>query len=74
MTYSTLQGKNRRTPPNWAVRQRHLFDLMDRAAVRFVKHATRPDGTLIQRTECTSMHGTHTLSYTHLTLPTTPYL
>lgn len=58
MTYSTLQGKSRRTPPNWAVRQRHLFDLMDRAAVRFVKHATRPDGTLIQRTEWTSMDGT----------------
>ena len=31
---------------------------MDRAAVPFVKHATRPDGTLIQRSVWTSVDGT----------------
>jgi len=31
---------------------------MDRAAVPFVNHATRPDGTLIQRSVWTSMDGT----------------
>ncbi len=54
----TLIAGTRRNPPNWAVRQRDLIALMDRAALPFVKHATRPDGTLIQRTVWTSMDGT----------------
>ena len=58
MTIATVQASSRRNPPDWAVRQRALIDTMDRAAVPFVKHATRPDGTLIQRTVWTSMDGT----------------
>ena len=55
---SILRAEGRTAPPHWAVRQRHLIDLMDRAAVPFTRHATRPDGTLIQRTVWTSMDGT----------------
>ena len=58
MTEAVLRAEGRAAPPHWAVRQRHLIDLMDRAAVRFTGHATRPDGTLIQRTVWTSMDGT----------------
>ena len=45
-------------PPTWALRQRHLIELMDRAALKFTEQATRPDGTLIWRTQWTSMDGT----------------
>ena len=55
---TTVQASGRRTTPEWAVRQRALIDMMDRAAIPFVDHATRPDGTLIQRTVWTSMDGT----------------
>ena len=58
MTITTVKAGSRRNPPDWAVRQRALIDTMDRAAVPFVKHATRPDGTLIQRSVWTSMDGT----------------
>ena len=58
MTTATVQASPRRTPPNWAVSQRALIDTMERAAVPFVEHATRPDGTLIQRSVWTSMDGT----------------
>jgi hypothetical protein len=58
MTIPTVVTSGRQVPPAWAVRQRELIARMDRAAVPFTKHATRPDGTLIQRTEWTSMDGT----------------
>ena len=58
MAYVTLEARNRRNPPNWAVRQRELMALMDRAALPFVQHSTRPDGTLVFRSEWTSMDGT----------------
>ena len=54
----TLAAGNRATPPNWAVRQRHLIDLMDRAAVPFVEHSLRKDGQLVYRSEWNSMDGT----------------
>jgi len=54
----TLTATNRATPPNWAVRQRALIDLMDRAAVPFVEHSTHEDGQLVFRSEWTSMDGT----------------
>lgn len=54
----TLTTTNRATPPNWAVRQRALIDLMDRAAVPFVEHSTHEDGQLVFRSEWTSMDGT----------------
>lgn len=53
-----IMAEGRRTPPAWAVRQRDLIAQMDRAALPFTAHAARPDGTLIQRTEWTSMDGT----------------
>ena len=58
MTCATLAAKTRQQPPDWAVRQRQLIAVMDRAAHPFVEHSTRPDGTLIQRTVWTSMDGT----------------
>ena len=58
MTIPHVAAAGRSAPPDWAVRQRELMALMDRAARRFVDHATRPDGTLIQRTAWTSMDGT----------------
>jgi len=58
MPTPTLKATGRQNPPNWAVRQRQLMALMDRAARPFVEHSTRPDGTLIQRTVWTSMDGT----------------
>ena len=50
MSNPELRVDGRRTPPDWAVRQRDLIAQMNRSALRFVDHATRPDGTLIQRT------------------------
>ena len=58
VTMATIQSGPRMNPPDWAVQQRALMDIMDRAAVPFVHHATRPDGTLIQRSVWTSMDGT----------------
>ncbi len=54
----TLSVNGRRTSPNWAIRQRDLISLIDRAALPFTEHATRADGTLIQRSSWTSMDGT----------------
>ena len=51
----SLGGRN--TPPSWALRQRHLFDLMDRAAPKFVERYSRPDGTFIWRDEWPGMDG-----------------
>ena len=58
MSPVTLEAKTRRNPPTWAVRQRELISLMNRAALPFVEHSTRPDGTLIWRSNWTSMDGT----------------
>jgi len=53
----TLEVNGRSTPPEWAIRQRHLFDLMNRAAPKFVERYTRSDGTLIWRDEWPGMDG-----------------
>ena len=58
MPTPTLRSVDRQRPPNWAVRQRDLINVMNLAAVPFVDYSTRPDGTLIQRTVWTSMDGT----------------
>jgi len=58
MTITTITTQDRVNPPNWAIRQRELIRLMDRAALPFVAHSTRSDGTLDWRTEWTSMDGT----------------
>jgi len=54
---TTIQVTGREPPPTWAVRQRYLIELMDRAAVDFVERYTRPDGTLIWRKEWPGMDG-----------------
>lgn len=54
---ATIQVTGRQNPPNWAVKQRHLIDLMDRAATFFVERYTRPDGTLVWRKEWPGMDG-----------------
>ena len=51
----TLTAAKRATPLDWAVRQRHLIDIMDRAAVPFVDHSLCEDGQLVYRSEGTSM-------------------
>ena len=65
----TIEVTGRRNPPNWAVRQRHLIDLMNRAAVTFAARSTRPDGTLLWRTRWTSMDGTDNGSESFLSYP-----
>src|SRR5207249_3617687 len=44
-------------PPDWALRQRHLIDAMNEAAVAFVRRYTREDGTLVWRDEWPGMDG-----------------
>ena len=61
--------EKRCSPPDWAVRQRALIAAMDRAVWPFVEHATRPDGTLIQRSVWTSMDGTDNGYEAFLSLP-----
>ncbi|MBT6143837.1 MAG: hypothetical protein HOH74_00330, partial [Gemmatimonadetes bacterium] len=51
-------AQGRRTTPDWAIGQRHLIQAMDQAAIPFVDHATREDGSLVQRSVWTSMDGT----------------
>jgi hypothetical protein len=54
---TTIEVTGRRSPPGWAIGQRYLIDLMDRAARDFVQRYTRPDGTLIWREEWPGMDG-----------------
>jgi len=54
---TTIAVTGRQNPPNWAVKQRHLIDLLDRAATLFVERYTRPDGTLVWRKEWPGMDG-----------------
>ena len=53
----SVEVAGRQPPPNWAVKQRHLIDLMDRAARTFVEKYTRPDGTFVWRKEWPGMDG-----------------
>jgi hypothetical protein len=55
--WTTLEVNGRAAPPDWAVKQRYLIDLMDRAALDFVERYTRPDGTLIWRERWPGMDG-----------------
>ena len=57
MIMETIEFDGRSTPPEWAIRQRHLIDQMNRAAPKFVERYTRPDGTLIWRDEWPGMDG-----------------
>jgi hypothetical protein len=53
----TIEARGRVHPPDWAVKQRYLIDLMNEAAVAFVERYTRSDGTLIWRDEWPGMDG-----------------
>jgi hypothetical protein len=54
----TFTAQGRRTPPDWATRQRQLLATMEQAAAPFVEHSSHPDGQLIWRSQWTSMDGT----------------
>ena len=51
----TAVATGRCVPPEWAVRQRYLIEMMDHAAPYFLARTTRPDGTLIWRKEWPGM-------------------
>jgi hypothetical protein len=55
--WMTIVCEGRTHPPSWAVRQRHLIDVMNEAAVDFVARYTRPDGTLVWRDLWPGMDG-----------------
>lgn len=65
----TLEIKGRSTAPEWAVRQRQLFDQMNRAAPRFVDKYTRADGTFIWRDEWPGMDGSDDGYEAYLSFP-----
>ena len=65
----TIAISGRSTPPEWAIRQRYLFDQMNRAAPKFVERYTRPDGTLIWRDEWPGMDGSDDGYESFLTFP-----
>lgn len=45
------------TAPEWAILQRHLIDVLNKAAIEFAARYTRPDGTLIWREDWPGMDG-----------------
>lgn len=55
--FATLVVETPVLPPEWALWQRHLIEVMNRAAVSFVERYTRPDGTLVWRDEWPGMDG-----------------
>jgi hypothetical protein len=65
----SIQATGRSHPPDWAVKQRYLMDLMNDAAVDFVERYTRPDGTLIWRKEWPGMDGSDDGYESFLTFP-----
>jgi hypothetical protein len=52
-----ITGTNVAAPPRWALLQRQIFAALDHAALDFADRYTRPDGTLIWRTEWPGMDG-----------------
>lgn len=65
----TLQFTGRTTPPDWALRQRYLIDLMNQAGPRFVRKYTRPDGTFIWRDDWPGMDGSDDGYESYLSFP-----
>ncbi|WP_308635153.1 hypothetical protein [Paenibacillus silvisoli] len=53
----SLKASRRGPAPGWAVKQRQLFDLLNESAERFIAKYTRPDGTLIWRSDWPGMDG-----------------
>jgi hypothetical protein len=68
-TMITLEVTGRSTPPDWAVKQRYLIDVMNHAAVDFVDRYTRPDGTLIWRDAWPGMDGSDDGYESFMTFP-----
>ncbi len=56
-------------PPNWALWERKLIDVMNRAAVAYVERYTRPDGTLIWRDVWPGMDGSDDAYESFYTFP-----
>jgi len=52
-----VRATSRAAPPAWALLQRHLFAVLDAAALEFAARFTRPDGTLIWRDAWPGMDG-----------------
>lgn len=52
-----IQAGQTRTPPSWALRQRHLMQVMDEAARTYQARYTRADGTFIWRDRWPGMDG-----------------
>jgi hypothetical protein len=65
----SIQASGRSHPPDWAVKQRYLLDLMNDAALDFVERYTRSDGTLIWRKEWPGMDGSDDGYESFLTFP-----
>ncbi len=65
----TIEVTGRSTPPDWALQQRHLMQLMDRAAPKFVAKYTRADGTFIWRDHWPGMDGSDDGYESYLAFP-----
>ncbi|NOZ30245.1 MAG: hypothetical protein GXP39_19625 [Chloroflexi bacterium] len=57
MTHATIRAQQQDPIPDWALRQRHLIDVMNEAAPIFQERYTRADGTYIWRDEWPGMDG-----------------
>ena len=57
MPIATLRADARRHLPDWALRQRHLFAVMNAAAPLYQTRYTRADGTFVWRDEWPGMDG-----------------
>lgn len=53
----SIQANTHSPIPDWALRQRHLIEVMNEAAPLFQARYTRPDGTFIWRDEWPGMDG-----------------
>lgn len=53
----TIVADRRAAPPEWALLERHLFEVLDDAALEFAERYARADGTLIWRSEWPGMDG-----------------
>lgn len=54
---SSFSIETQMVPPEWALLERQLFDILDRAAIEFADRYTNADGTLIWRDRWPGMDG-----------------
>ena len=57
------------TPPNWALWQKRLIDIMNEAGILFVDRYTRQDGTLVWRDNWPGMGGSDDAYESFYTFP-----